>query len=355
MDLDQDYYPVLSRLVMASAGNDPQLRQRIYDLARSKLRRRLDWEVYELSAGQRAQKVQALETAIAQIEADLGNGYRAPRPPPLAAAPASAPLVEIIPPGRYVPLPPPQAQPQVASKFSAPARRLTFRSAALVVAAAFLGAGVYVMLQQGIDQPAPAASTDRGMATGALSKPSLTLPIPEAYGVYAIAGGKLAELAPLSIRVPTQGVPISAAFSEASKTRLPSGRVQFIAFRRDLVGNVPDRVAVRVIARIMRAPSARRGESAPTDAAAAAAAADGWVIRNLSHEMKVGPVEGRPAMIVMRPADADLSLPAGRYALVLKGAAYDFTVDGQVTDLAQCVTRGDAVDAPVYAPCTSRP
>lgn len=354
MDLDQDYYPVLSRLVMASARNDPQLRQRIYDLARSKLRRRLDWEVYELTAGQRAQKVQALETAIAQIEADLGNGYRAPRPPPAAppVAPDSEPLVEIIPPGRYVPLPPPQAQPQAASKSAAPARRLTFRSAALVVAAAFLGAAVYVMLQQGIDQPAPAASTDRGTATGALSKPAPALPIPEAYGVYAIAGGKLAELAPLSIRVPAQGVPISAAFSEASKTRLPSGRVQFIAFRRDLVGNVPDRVAVRVIARIMRPPSARRGDGAPTDAAAAA---DGWVIRNLSHEMKVGPVEGRPAMIVMRPADADLSLPAGRYALVLKGAAYDFTVDGQVTDLAQCVTRGDAVDAPVYAPCTSRP
>jgi len=188
------------------------------------------------------------------------------------------------------------------------------------------------------------------MATGALAKPSPAVPIPEAYGIYAIAGGKLTELTPLSIRVPAQGVPISAAFADASKTRLPSGRVQFIAFRRDLVGNVPDRVVVRVIARIMRLPSARRGEGSPTDGAG-----DGWVIRNLSYEMKVGPIEGRPAMIVIRPVDADLLLPAGRYALVLKGAAYDFTVDGQVTDLAQCVTRGDEVDAPVYAPCRSRP
>jgi hypothetical protein len=84
-------------------------------------------------------------------------------------------------------------------------------------------------------------------------------------------------------------------------------------------------------------------------------AGDGWVIRNLAYEMKVGPVEGRPAMIVMRPADAELSLPAGRYALVLKGSAYDFTVDGPVTDLAQCIERSDEVDAPVYTPCHSRP
>ena len=352
MDLNQDYYPVLSRVVMASARHDPQLRQRIYDLARSKLRRRLDWEVYELSAGERAQKMQALEAAIEQIEADLGNGYRHSRPQATVAAPDSEPLVEIIPPGQYIPLPPPEPQPQTENRPSAPIRGSTYRSAALLVAAALLGVAGYAAVQRGIgDQPAPVASAaDRSMATGALAKPSPAAPIPEAYGVYAITDGKLSELTPLSIRVPAQGVPISAAFADASKTRLPSGRVQFIAFRRDLAGNVPDRVVVRVIARIVRPPALRRGQSSPTEGVS-----DGWVVRNLSYEMKVGPVEGRPAMIVMRPADADLSLPAGRYALVLKGAAYDFTVDGQVTDLAQCVTRGDEVDAPVYAPCRSRP
>ena len=43
--------------------------------------------------------------------------------------------------------------------------------------------------------------------------------------------------------------------------------------------------------------------------------------------MKVAPVPDNPEMIVLRP-DADLVFPAGRYALVLKGVAYDFTVDG---------------------------
>jgi hypothetical protein len=347
--MDQDYYPVLSSVVMASARHDPQLRQRLYELARSKLRRRLDWEAYELGPAGRARQMQALEAAIEQIEADLGgNANRRLRPAATLAAADAQPLVEIIPPGQYVPLPPPAPPPQSDSRPAAPARVSAGRSAALLFAAALLGVAAYVAVQRGVyDRPANEANADRSLVTSALSKPVPGVPIPDAYGVYAIAGGRLTELEPLSIRVPSLGVPISAAFSDASKTTLPSGRVQFIAFRRDLVGNVPDRVVVRVVARVMRPPTTRSLPAAP--------AGDGWVIRNLAHEMKVGPVEGRPAMIVMRPADAELSLPAGRYALVLKGSAYDFTVDGPVTDLAQCIERSDEVDAPVYAPCHSRP
>ena len=56
-------------------------------------------------------------------------------------------------------------------------------------------------------------------------------------------------------------------------------------------------------------------------------------------------------MILIRPADADFSFPAGRYALVLKAAAYDFSVDGPITDLAQCVERTDGLNAPSYTQC----
>ena len=38
-------------------------------------------------------------------------------------------------------------------------------------------------------------------------------------------------------------------------------------------------------------------------------------------------------------------LPAGRYALVIKGQAYDFTVAGPITDAAQCLERVDAATA----------
>jgi hypothetical protein len=44
--------------------------------------------------------------------------------------------------------------------------------------------------------------------------------------------------------------------------------------------------------------------------------------------------------------------------LVLAGKGYDFTIDGQVTDLAQCLERTNVVGGIVYSECgaaTSRP
>jgi len=81
---------------------------------------------------------------------------------------------------------------------------------------------------------------------------------------------------------------------------------------------------------------------------------DSWAVRDISYEMKVAPVDGVPAMILIRPAHADFSFPAGRYALVLKAVAYDFSVDGPITDLAQCVERADGLDAPSYTQCRHR-
>jgi len=52
----------------------------------------------------------------------------------------------------------------------------------------------------------------------------------------------------------------------------------------------------------------------------------------------------------IRP-DADIVFPAGRYALVLKGVAYDFIIDGPLTDPVHCLERTDALNAPVYAEC----
>ena len=66
--------------------------------------------------------------------------------------------------------------------------------------------------------------------------------------------------------------------------------------------------------------------------------------------MKMAPVTDNPEMIVIRP-DADLVFPAGRYALVLEGVAYDFTVDGPLTDPARCLEHTDAPNAPVYTEC----
>jgi len=58
-------------------------------------------------------------------------------------------------------------------------------------------------------------------------------------------------------------------------------------------------------------------------------------------------------MILIRPDPPELLLPAGRYALVLKDGAFDFTLDGPITDSAHCLERTDALDTPVYTECRS--
>jgi hypothetical protein len=41
-------------------------------------------------------------------------------------------------------------------------------------------------------------------------------------------------------------------------------------------------------------------------------------------------------MLMIRPDNPNFVFPAGRYGLVIKGQAYDFTVAGPVTEPAQC-------------------
>jgi hypothetical protein len=67
--------------------------------------------------------------------------------------------------------------------------------------------------------------------------------------------------------------------------------------------------------------------------------------------MRVAPVPDNPEMILIRPDPPDLVFPAGRYALVIKNVAYDFTLDGPLTDTAHCLERTDALSGPVYTEC----
>ena len=131
-----------------------------------------------------------------------------------------------------------------------------------------------------------------------------------------------------------------------SGTHVSMGRVQFVAFRRDFMNNAPDRVSVRIVARVKRALT--------FDARGVAKVANiqqSWVIRGNSYQMRVAPLADKPEMIVIRPDPTDFVFPAGRYVLVLKGVGYDFTVDGPQTDAAHCLERTDALNAPIYSEC----
>ena len=182
-----------------------------------------------------------------------------------------------------------------------------------------------------------------------LSSQSAGFPLPNAYGVYAVNEGQLHELEPLAGRVPDQRVFMSTPIRTASRTTLPDGRVAFIVYRRDVASSAPDRVAVRVIAKVMHAMTFdTTGQAKTTDVE------DSWTIRNLSYEFRVAPLSEGSEMLVLRPENPDFLFPAGRYGLVIKGQAYDFTVAGPITEAAQCLENVKAANGTFYSECRQR-
>ena len=156
----------------------------------------------------------------------------------------------------------------------------------------------------------------------------------------------LSELDALTEQVPDRRVAMSTPVTKPSRTKLPNGQAKFVVFRRDLAGNAPDRVDVRVVAQVIREltfDSRGKATVTPVD--------DAWNIRNVSYEFRVRPIPGYPEMLLMQPEKSDFSLPSGRYVLVLKNQGYDFTVAGKVTDPSQCLERTEASNGIFYSDC----
>jgi hypothetical protein len=173
--------------------------------------------------------------------------------------------------------------------------------------------------------------------------------LPTTFGIYALSDSQLQELKPLPGKVPDPRVAVSAAINTPSETTIPSGDAKFIVFRRDAATNAPDHAEVRVVARVTRAmgvDSAGKVNVSQTQ--------ETWVIRNVSFPYKIGPVKDHPEMFQVQPEADNFFLPAGRYALVLKGQGFDFTVVGPVTDARQCLERVDAVNGAFYSPCSGK-
>jgi hypothetical protein len=175
---------------------------------------------------------------------------------------------------------------------------------------------------------------------------SLGFPIPSVYGIYAVSGGQLHELEPLVGRVPDQRVFLSTPIKTPSRTVLPDGRIEFIVYRRDAANNAPDRITVRVIAKILRAMTFNSGGQASTTNVE-----DSWAIRNVSYDFRVAPLGENSEMLVIRPENVGFIFPAGRYGLVIKGQAYDFSVAGPITEAAQCLEGIKAENGTFYSEC----
>jgi hypothetical protein len=174
-------------------------------------------------------------------------------------------------------------------------------------------------------------------------------PVPSNYGVYAISGDRLHELEALAQHVPDKRISISAPVVHASKTTIADGKIKFLLFRRDLVSGLPDRIDLRVVAKVSRAitfdgKGGRKYE--PVSGV--------WSIRSLAHEFRTRPVPGNSEMVLVQSEREDFTLPPGRYALVLKNQGFDITISGGADDPAQCLDRTDAANGSFYSECESK-
>ena len=175
-------------------------------------------------------------------------------------------------------------------------------------------------------------------------EPLLPFPLPKTYGVYAGSIGQLIELTQLPLKVPDARIPVSAEITNPSQAVAPNGKLSFVVFRRDLVNSAPQTVSVRVVARVAREMKFVAGKAVTTHIEGT------WRIRSKSYSFRVSPLEGQREMIVIKP-DPDFVLTPGRYALVLNGLGYDFTVAGPITAPEHCLEQVDTLNGAMLSEC----
>jgi hypothetical protein len=379
-----DFSMVLARTIDSIKSDPSQLRNTVYELARTKLLyvarernptistlelRRLmlvfETAIERVEAhASRQDEVQALQ-AIAELidPADSAYGPKSDQRDPVLILDQTAVASDVL----HIPNFPASSErsPLLSKrekKWSHAATALRGGIAAIVAVMALC-----VIMNKYLALPEPRTSLGLNASTRAIQKSDVekstrvarvqlpilppqspTLPLPSVYGIYAISNGELYELEALPGRVPDQRVFMSTPVKTPSRTMLPDGRIAFIVFRRDMTVNAPDRVAIRVIAKVVRGMTFNTAGKAST-----AALDDQWAIRSTSYDLRVAPLSDNPEMLLLRPENSDFVLPAGRYGLVLKGQAFDFNVAGPITEPAQCLERVAAANGDFYSECRS--
>jgi len=379
-----DFALILARSIESIKTDPSQLRNTVYELARNKLLREASERRQPISILALPRLMLAFETAIERVErqASRQDELQALRSIGRFIGPAdreNGPKRDQRDPVLIVDQTARASEARVIANFSAPAKRVSLfakRKRNWPGAAEVLKGGavaiVMMVLCVIISKYAPSElKTPSGpsASTHAIQKsdtqeatlvprlqspvvqpqPQLpALPLPSVYGIYAVSNGELYELEALPGRVPDPRVFMSTPVKTQSRTILPDGRIAFIVFRRDMTMNAPDRVAVRVIAKVMRGmtfDTAGRASTTSLD--------DQWAIRGTSYDLRVAPLSDNPEMLLLRLENTDFVFPAGRYGLVLKGQAFDFSVVGPITEPAQCLERVAAANGNFYSECRS--
>jgi hypothetical protein len=347
---------VLSRMIDAAHGDPAQLRSTIYELARVKLRK----EVLRGDVDDETRLMNALDVAIRSVESFSKREDKNSRFPLLprsvtaqiANQSASAAPVLLIEHGST------EARPNLPEK---PVRSNTRRYILSMVLVTIVAISTFAIWR--LNKPATGPSEksnnvvlDKASAseiTGATQVVSGQTglepgwpPLPTVYGVYALNNGQFQEVYRLPGQVPDKRVAISAPINSPSQTTLADGKITFLIFRRDLVTSAPEHVELRVVAKVMRAMTFDR-----TGKSSIAPVGETWTVRNISHPFRVAPLPGNPEMMVLKSEQPDFTLSSGRYAVVIKGQGYDFTVAGPITDPSQCLEKIEAANGSFYAEC----
>jgi hypothetical protein len=353
---------LLAELINAVKQDPEQLRLTIYDFARVKLKNDLSWA----TESERERLLVSLETAIRGVEkfssrSDQTQWLSGPEPAAKPALPGAGPIVYLNDGNDVAGEAPHLIDVSAKSsrrRFLSPQRvavvsiLLLFAFGGLLAGSMVVGS-IYLMrdkLVQAIWAPGPEKLTRQALDDAPKVQPPASnppeFPIPGDYGVYAINEGKLNELDMLSEQIPDKRIAMSTPVTQPSRTTLANGRAKFVVYRRDLANNGPERVDVRVVARVARALTFD-SKGKPTLASVSGA----WNIRNITYGFRVRPVPGNAEMLLIQPENAEFVLPAGRYVLVLKNQGYDFTVAGPMTDRSQCLERTEAANGTFYSEC----
>ncbi|MCK1274813.1 hypothetical protein IVB46_06820 [Bradyrhizobium sp. 61] len=350
---------VISRMLETVKDDADARRQMVYDLARYKLQEQFTYA----DARNIDQMKRALEVAIEEVEKFSRDQAPLERLPSqqLTSSKATETGGLLVSGDATVLRSRIEISRSKLPAISGPLLPVIKRTAAILLA---VGAVILIVsqrdniaaLRRQISSQAPeiAQVSPKPETTITVAKPEMVTPapppptrvLPTDYGIYALIDDKsLAELNATGVMAPDMRIAISPEFKKPDRPHLPNGRVKFIVFRRDAANVIPERVEVRVVAKIAREFS--------TDAAGKnlGGGEDVGVIRNFAYPFRVSPIPGKPEMYELHTGDSGLELAPGHYVLSLGSQAYYFQVDGEITDPRQCLERVVAGNGTFYAPC----
>lgn len=374
-----DYYQLLSKMIETAKADASARRTYVYELTRIQLLRHASTQTPPWSNTRILHELQELDRAVAKVESDIASGaaIEVPLAPDLPLGETSLPLAEtpdgpVIGPVTGAPdgaaaetAPAAEAQaaspPDTDTPEAAPRQAWTarLRPRGLWFGLFTLGglgliAGAFLWRPAPPVAPAPAerAATAPEVAPTPAPRPEEPsrsgIRLPETYGVFALRNGQLIELTNTLPRLPGRGGGTEAAIVEPSRQRFPDGRMSFVVRDRVFINGVPPRIAVGVVARIAREFVVDKGRRVTTPLSGL------WVLRSVGSEYRVDRLDDRQDTVLVQPDPPEASLPPGRYALLFNEMAYDFLIEGNVTDPVHCVERTATASDDTYEQCPTR-